>query len=859
MSKQRLTSYDIHMERTVLEVLVDRNNEKWPWVFEHVLIVLHKVYDDFPKTSWFAKKNTDRPSFSLEITKIWNRIRFFLVVPKKYKNFITNQVYAHYTDVEISEVGDYLEHIPSDKISVGQAGLTKHQLYPIKSFTELQEDGSNETVDPYGSITAALGRTGKYSLNMLQINFAPAHDSVWKKNLSDTVKVLTSKYPKIVKNILLHPAYPYIKIVLFPFVLIGKMLSAIFSHSTPEEPQAEAGEKSVDKNDDNAENTRAVDGKNIEIPKGIFNKISLNGYETSVVIAHAGEDPVEARSAIKEIYSTLAIFSNFWQNSFQFKTMSSDEHVVESFKNRQLSNTIILSTNELSWLVHFPTNYVKTPQINWVSARAFEPPSNLPIIDPDLSDNIDPETDLTPLGKTNFRGTNMSFGMWPNDRRRHVYIIGKTGMGKSTLLENMIIDDIRKNRWVAVIDPHGDLAETVIGFIPKSRTNQTIIFDPSDTDWPIAFNMLDDVKPEHRPLVASGLVGIFKKIFGDSWGPRLEHILRNTVLALLEYPNTTLISIPLMLTSEVFRNKVVAKVSDPIVKKFWTGEFAKMAPNQKVEAAGPILNKVGQFLSSTILRNVLGQPKNSFSVRWAMDNQKIIIVNLSKWKIWEDASALLGAMMVTKFQMDAMSRADIPESERKDFYLYVDEFQNFATDSFATILSEARKYKLNLVMANQYIDQMQESVRGAVFGNVWSIVSFQVWFHDASILKEVLSWDVSTDDLISMSKYDIYLKQLIDGMPSPTFSAGTFAPNKKDEAIFAARYNKILTVSREKYSKARSGVEGKISKMMDDVEKQEGEWEKKKEDFKKKKEAEKKAAHEEKMRKQAEAKAQQEQ
>ena len=773
------------------------------------------------------------------------------MVPKKYKNFIINQIYAHYNDIEISEVGDYLENIPSDKILVGQVGLTKHQFYPIKSFTELQEDGSNETVDPYSSITAALGRTGKYSLNMLQINFAPAHDSVWKKDLSDTVKILTSGYPKIIKKILFHPAYKYVKILFFPFFLLGKLMTMVVSKSDSEESKSQEWEKNIDKNDDNAQQSRSVDDKNVEIPRGIFNKISLNGYETSVVIAHAGEDPVEARSAIKEISSTLAIFSNFGQNSFQFKTMSSDPQVITSFKDRQLDQSMILSTNELSGLVHFPTNYVKTPQINWVSARAFEPPSNLPIVDPDLTDNIVPESALTPLGKTNFRWTNMWFGMWPDDRRRHVYIIWKTGMGKSTLLENMIIDDIRKNRWVAVIDPHGDLAETVIGFIPKSRTNQTIIFDPSDTDWPIAFNMLDDVKIEHRPLVASGLVGIFKKIFGDSWGPRLEHILRNTILALLEYPNTTLISIPLMLTSEVFRNKVVAKVSDPIVKKFWTGEFAKMAPNQKVEAAGPILNKVGQFLSSTILRNVLGQPKNSFSVRWAMDNQKIIIVNLSKWKIWEDASALLWAMMVTKFQMDAMSRADIPESERKDFYLYVDEFQNFATDSFATILSEARKYKLNLVMANQYIDQMQESVRWAVFGNVWSIISFQVWFHDANILKEVLSWEISTDDLINMSKYDIYLKQLIDGMPSPTFSAGTFAPNKKDDAIFAARYNKILTVSREKYSKARTTVESRIWKMMEDIEKQENDWDKKKDDFKKKKEAEKKQIHEEKMKQQA--------
>ncbi|MDD5770301.1 MAG: TraM recognition domain-containing protein, partial [Candidatus Gracilibacteria bacterium] len=319
-------------------------------------------------------------------------------------------------------------------------------------------------------------------------------------------------------------------------------------------------------------------------------------------------------------------------------------------------------------------------------------------------------------------------------------------------------------------------------------------------------------------LVASGLVGIFKKIFGESWGPRLEHTLRNTILALLEYPGTTLISIPLMLTSEVYRNKVITKITDPVVKNFWVGEFAKMAPNQKVETAGPILNKVGQFLSSSILRNILGQPKNSFNIRWAMDNKKIIIVNLSKGKIGEDASALLGAMMVTKFQMDAMSRADIKESERKDFYLYVDEFQNFATDSFATILSEARKYKLNLVMANQYIDQMTESVKGAVFGNVGSLISFQVGYHDATIMKEIFGVEVNSEDLTNLKKYTIYLKQLIDGMPSKVFSADTLAPYPITKEAFETRYNKILQVSREKYSISKDIIEQKIYKSMKDLE-----------------------------------------
>jgi hypothetical protein len=808
------------MNNIVLEVLVDKKNLKWPGIFEHILIVLHKVFDDVPKKNIFWKNKFEQPTFSLEITKVGNRIRFFIITPTKYKNFLTNQIYAHYNDVEIIPVSDYLEKIPSDKLYVWKVWLKKHHLYSVKSFTEMQEEWSKDMVDSYSSITSALGRTGKYTLNTFQVNFTPVLDNDWKKDADKIAKIITWKLPKFAQNILMSKYYIFIKIIFFPLFIFGKIVSMLF--------------KKWDEEWDSSEQ-KNEGGKDEKTQSFYHNKISKPGYETSIHLIHAWEDPVEAKSSIREIFSTLHIFTNFGWNSFVFKWLSQDEKSIRCVKNREIcSDSAILSTNELSGLVHLPTSYVKTPQINWVAARAFEPPSNLPVVDPDLTDNIEPETIYTPLGKTNFRGTNISFGMWPSDRRRHVYIIGKTGMGKSTLLENMIIDDILKGRGVAVVDPHWDLAEAVIWHIPKSRTNQTIIFDPSDTDWPIAFNMMDSVTAEHRPLVASWLVWIFKKIFWESWGPRLEHILRNTVLALLEYPNTTLISIPLMLTSEVYRNKVVSKISDPVVKKFWTWEFAKMAPNQKVEASGPILNKVGQFLSSSILRNVLGQPKNSFSVRWAMDNKKIIIVNLSKGKIWEDASALLGAMMVTKFQMDAMSRADIPESKRVDFYLYVDEFQNFATDSFATILSEARKYKLNLVMANQYIDQMQESVRWAVFGNVWSIVSFQVWYHDASILKEVFWWEILEEDLMALSKYDIYLKQLIDGMPSTTFSAGTFPPHPKDDEIFHARYDKILKVSREKYSKPRKEVEARINKSLNDIEKQEDQWEKKKEEYKQK-------------------------
>ncbi len=823
------------MHKKILEILVDKQNEKGPAVFNEILVILHRAFS--------SKISTD--SFSFEITKIGNRIRFFLLSPAKYENFIKNQIYAHFNDVEIYEVSDYLAKIPNDKISVGKIQVKKHFFYALKTFEDPGVTvGKGTDIDPFSSLTGALSKTGKYTLNTFQVNFRPVSSKIWKKDAKRIIKILTSPFPNSIKKILIHPAFRYFKILIFPFILFGKILKLIFTHSGTQEisvlQEDSKDQTTQDQTKDILENPDKIDMK-------FLSKLSSEGYEVDINIICAAEDLLEARWAISEIASTLSVYTLFGQNGLRISKISNSPIDIQAAKNRAIQSSMVLSTPELSGLVHLPTNYVKTPYINWVSSRSFEPPTNLPIIDPDLSDDISPETDLTPIGKTNFRGTDMSFWMWPDDRRRHTYIIGKTGMGKSVLLENMIMDDIKKGRGVAVIDPHWDLAEGIIGLIPKNRTNQTIIFDPSDTDWPIAFNMLENISDAQRPFIASGLVGIFKRIFWDSWGPRLEHTLRNTILALMEYPNTTLISIPLMLTSEVYRNKVVRKIKDPIVKKFWTHEYGKLTPQQRNETAGPILNKVGQFLSSTILRNILGQPKNSFSMRWAMDNKKIIIINLSKGKIGEDASSLLGAMMITKFQLDAMSRADILEEEREDFYLYVDEFQNFATDSFSTILSEARKYKLNLVMANQYIDQMTEEVRGAVFGNVGTLISFQVGHHDAQILAEAFAGDIEADDLMNQKKYTIYLKQLIDGMPSPIFSATTFPPHPHDPEEFKQRYQKILQVSRERYCKKRSMVEEKIGKTMAEIEEQEIQWEKKKEEFKQKKDDEKRQKQLERM------------
>ncbi|MBL7141739.1 type IV secretion system DNA-binding domain-containing protein [Patescibacteria group bacterium] len=416
------------------------------------------------------------------------------------------------------------------------------------------------------------------------------------------------------------------------------------------------------------------------------------------------------------------------------------------------------------------------------------------------------------FAETNYRNIRKKFGIKTDDRRRHMYLIGKTGTGKSTTLENMIYQDIQAGHGVAVVDPHGDLAEKVLDFIPAQRINDTVYFNPADTDYPFAFNVLERVGPEHRHLVASGLVGVFKKIWADSWGPRLEYVLRNTILALLEYPGSTLLGIMRILVDKEFRKKVVARLTDPVVKSFWIDEYPRYPERLRAEAIAPIQNKVGQFLSTSLIRNIVGQVKSKINLREIMDKGKILVMNLSKGRIGEDASALLGAMMITKVQMAAMSRIDIPEQERRDLYLYVDEFQNFATESFADILSEARKYHLNLIIAHQYIGQLiaeqTSKVRDAVFGNVGTIVSFRIGAEDAAFLSREFLPRFEETDLVDLDKYNTYIKLMIDGITSEPFSAITLPPLTESKG----NSDKVITISRERYAEPRKIVQEKIAR-----------------------------------------------
>jgi len=423
------------------------------------------------------------------------------------------------------------------------------------------------------------------------------------------------------------------------------------------------------------------------------------------------------------------------------------------------------------------------------------------------------EKDITFFGYTNFRNQRKKFGIKRDDRRRHFYAIGKTGMGKSAMLENMAIQDIKRGDGIGFVDPHGEAAQSVLSHVPESRINDVIYFNPADMERVIGFNVMEKVDREYRHLVASGLMGVFKKIWPDVWSARMEYILNNTVLALLDYPNSTLLGINRMMADKEFRNKVVEKIEDPVVKAFWTKEFANWSQQYTVEAVAAIQNKVGQFISAPLIRNIVGQVKSTIDMEDIMNTRKILIVNLSKGSIGEDNSKLLGALIITKLQLAAMKRVSIPEKERKDFFLYIDEFQNFATRSFINILSEARKYRLSLILSHQYLGQLEEHdtsghyMRDAILGNVGTITTFRLGAEDAEVLEREFTPHVFVEDFINLPKYNIYTKLMIDGISGKPFSAETIPPPEEPGKEVV---DKIIRTSGERYAADRKKVEEKL-------------------------------------------------
>ncbi len=544
------------------------------------------------------------------------------------------------------------------------------------------------------------------------------------------------------------------------------------------------------------------DGSSHPQQEQISRKVSPSSVLTAIRVVVTAEDAALGRQLLTAVESALQGTTETGGNNLVLRrTYVFTKNFLRCMHERSWLRAprAHLSVDELATLYHLPNKAVSTiPNIAWGKTLLGEPPTALPIVTTETKPEEKKEINV--FARARYKNEDVVYGLKRTDRRRHLYVIGKTGTGKSTLLANMAINDLKNNEGLCIIDPHGDLVETLLNYIPSHRINDVIYLDPSDVERTVQINLFEGENVVHRELIASGIVSVFRKLYGYSWGPRLEYILRNALLTLLKSPSARLSDIVEMLTNDSFRAKVVENLNDEILKNFWVYEFEQMSEKQRNEAIAPILNKVGQFVSSPLVRNVVNAHKSSFSIEEVMDQGKILLVNLSQGKLGEDNATLLGAMLITKIQLAAMARVNLPEENRKDFYLYVDEFQNFATESFSKILSEARKYRLNLVLANQYIAQIPEDVQKAIFGNCGSMIAFVMGSDDAQLFYREFGQRYSTEDLVSLGRYQVINKLAIDNIISKPFPADTLALATSSNS----NKDKVIKVSRERYAKKKT-------------------------------------------------------
>jgi hypothetical protein len=755
-------------DHTLLMLEIPRTNDKKELAAEQMLAALHGIL----RTKRELKTSgTLQEHISLEVAAIGQRLRFYIWTPKHLQAFVEGQVYAQYPTVRIYEQEeDYAERqLNQTVIHSTELTLTADETIPIKTFPSFE-------VDPLASITATLAKLDKEDEEMwIQIMARPVDDNWHRKGARMAAKI------KRGGGVFSGGSGGGVSYAAEAFAALVRP------------PQGGGGEsKAPEVSERDKSRISAIEEKS--------NKL---GYQVKIRLIYAGHDQHTARLRMQALVGAFKQYNTTNLNGFASKSSSYSRDKQLEYQTRFfIDNGYILNIEELASLFHLPHTTVETPNIVWATTKTAEPPSNVPI------QVAGGENDISLLGVTNFRGTNTVFGFLREDRGRHVYILGQTGTGKSGALELLTISDIYYDQGFAVIDPHGDYAQHVLNFIPQRRLDDVVYFNPADTAYPIGFNPLEISDPSLKGHISSELVGVLKRLFAESWGPRLEYILRYSLLALLDYPNSTMLDITRLLTDKKFRAHVITYIDDPVVKNFWVTEFASWNDKFASEAVAPVLNKVGAFTANPMIRNIIGQPKSTFNIRKIMDEGKILVVNLSRGLMGEDNAGILGAMMVTKIQLAAMGRADMPQDERKPFYLYVDEFQNFATDSFATILSEARKYGLNLTVANQYISQMGEPVRNAVFGNVGTIVCFRISPDDAPMLTKYFEPQFEPTDLIQQHSRFFVTTMMISDEKAPAFSAKTLnLPQPNNDLT-----SRIVALSRERYATDRSIVEDLVRK-----------------------------------------------
>ncbi|HNW23164.1 MAG TPA: type IV secretion system DNA-binding domain-containing protein [Candidatus Dojkabacteria bacterium] len=750
----------------VMQILVPRENDKTPLAAEQMFASIHGILGD-------NVKSEDLISF--EITSSGDSgIKFYAVVPKHLAKFVEGQIYAQYPNADIKYVQDYVlgESGGSTNlkqfVTTGEIELEKDFIFPIKTFRNFE-------VDPLAAITGAISDLKLSQRAWIQILVRPV-SNYWQAS--------SKRYITAIKD----GKDPYAKGIFAELSNLFKGMGDSISSMGSEDTQRK-------------EIVKLEPGQQEELSEIELKMLKL-GFEFKVRVVTKAETQIESEQILRDIIASFKQFTTAHLNTFvHSKPNKSGKEIYSEYLKRYLpSDTVdIINIEELASLYHMPNISVETPNIAWCRSKRIEPPMNLPKVG---------EDGVTVFAETDYRGSRQEFGIKREDRRKHFYILGKTGVGKSTVFKNMFISDILRGDGACMIDPHGELIEELLDFIPAERVEDVIYFNPTDTQYPIGFNLLELKDKSQRDLIADGVVEVFHKQFGTSWGPRLQYILTNTIATALEAQGTTLLSVTRLLMDKNYRKFILKQVDDPILIKFWEEEYAQMSQNPRLlsESVSPIQNKVGRFISSAVTRNIIGQVKSTIDLREIMDSKKILLVNLAQGKLGEETASLLGGMIITRLQSTALERVDLPADERNDFYLFVDEFQNFATDSFAKILSEARKFRLDLCMTNQYIDQLPLTVRQAIFGNVGTLGSFVVSQSDAAILEKEFAPGVTSEDLVSLDAHSMYLKLCIDGMTSNTFSARSLPPRYEPFGL----KNKVIERSREKYGTAKDVIEDKI-------------------------------------------------
>ena len=716
--------------------------------------------------------------FSLEIVLHDGLISFYLAAPHQLKDFVEQQLLAQYPEANITEIEDYNIFSPQSEIAAGYLKFSRSYIFPIKTYQTLNSD-------PLNAIASSLTKISKEDGAAIQIIARSAKKRWHRKGSRVAIKMQKGK--TITEAMTEVGPLGYLKFF------------NIFSMKTPEQI-AEQKTKPF----------RPLSPMEQELVKGLEQKSSRAGLECNIRIIVSSKDKITAQQCLSNIVDSFSQF-NYYQYGNSFKMFKkAPEKLISDFiyRNFRPKERIILNTEELASVYHLPTPFLETPNIRWLLAKKLAPPPNLP-----------PEGLL--LGENVYRGVKTNVYLKTVDRRRHLYTIGMTGTGKSWLMANLAIQDIRNGKGVCVIDPNGSLVEDILPNIPKERLDEVIYFNPSDVERPIGLNMLEADLPEQQDFAIQEMIAIFYKLVTDPSMicPMFEHNMRNAMLTLMadkEYPGT-ITEIPRIFTDKEFQKYKLSKVTDPMVRSFWEQEMAKTSDFHKSEMLGYLISKVGRFVENSMMRNIIGQPKSGFNFRDVMDNQKILLVNLAKGTTGEVNSNLIGLIIVAKLQMAALMRTDIPEEQRKDFYLYIDEFQNFITDSIATILAEARKYKLNLILAHQYVGQLTEGsgvegksygdkIKDAIFGNVGTLISFRIGVEDTEIIAKQMAPVVNEYDLMNVERFNAYVRLLVDNQPMKAFNIHTFPISSGDKLMV----NDIKQFSRWKYGADRRKVEADI-------------------------------------------------